>query len=242
MAGEPPTVRLRGVSKSYPLGGQSVRAVREVDFELQAGELCTLMGPSGSGKTTLLNLLGCLDVPTAGVYELCGRPVAATDFDDLAELRSREIGFIFQSFNLIPVLDVVENVELSMLCAGAGTPAERRKRALHLIDAVGLSEFSHHRPAELSGGQQQRVAIARALAPHPHLVLADEPTASLDTETATSMLEMLVELNRAEGVTLLFSTHDPRILHFARRKVVMRDGQIVEDSTAPAAQGGALPP
>ncbi len=222
-------VQLRGLTKTYALGETQITALRDVDFDLEAGDLCTVMGPSGSGKTTLLNILGCLDVATAGTYELGGKKVQARDFDELAPLRSRELGFIFQSFNLVPVLDVTENVELGMMCAGVTDRAQRRARVAELVDAVGLTKHAHHRPSQLSGGQQQRVAIARALAPRPHLLLADEPTASLDTDTAIAILELLVKLNEKEGVTILFSTHDPRVLPFARRRVTMRDGRILED-------------
>ena len=232
MAASAPIARLRGVGKSYRLGDAQVQALSGIDLELAEGEICTVMGPSGSGKTTLLNLLGCLDVASEGTYELAGARVAATDFDDLAELRARQIGFVFQSFNLVPVLDVLENVELPMTCGGRPR-AEARRRALELIEAVGLTRFLHHRPQQLSGGQQQRVAIARALAPSPRLILADEPTASLDTETATAILELLVALNRRENVTILLSTHDPRVLPYARRHVFMVDGKIVEDRVEP---------
>ncbi len=227
-------VRLRGIEKRYRLGGTDVAALRGVDLDLRAGDLCTVMGPSGSGKTTLLNVLGCLDVASSGTYELGGRMIAATDFDELAPIRSREIGFIFQSFNLVPVLDVFENVELSLLTAGVTDRAARRRRVTELVRAVGLEGHVRHRPAQLSGGQQQRVAIARALAPRPSLLLADEPTASLDGDTAVAILELLVALNRDEGVTILVSTHDPRVLPFARRHVTMRDGRVVDDAAVPA--------
>ena len=222
-------VQLKGITKTYALGETQITALQDLDFELAAGDLCTVMGPSGSGKTTLLNILGCLDVATSGTYDLGGKRVDAKDFDELAPLRSKALGFIFQSFNLVPVLDVTENIELGMMCAGITDKARRRARVAELVAAVGLTKHAHHRPAQLSGGQQQRVAIARALAPGPHLLLADEPTASLDTDTAISILELLVQLNQKEGVTILFSTHDPRVLPFARRRVTMRDGKIVED-------------
>ena len=226
--------------KSYRLGKTDLHALRGVNFQLKQADLCALMGPSGSGKTTLLNVLGCLDVLSSGSYILNGQRIAANDFDDLAELRSRELGFIFQTFNLVPVLTVSENVELSMLCAGKHNAAERARRVKELLEAVGLSEHARHRPDELSGGQRQRVAIARALAPSPSLILADEPTASLDSETASSVLELLVQLNRDTGATILFSTHDPRVLAHARRQVFLRDGVIADDKVinpapAPAA-------
>jgi putative ABC transport system ATP-binding protein len=230
------TVRLRGICKEYRLGSTLVPALRGVDLDLEQGEMCALIGPSGSGKTTLLNVLGCLDVPSAGSYELDGQPIRARDFDDLADLRSRAVGFIFQTFNLVPVLDARENIELAIQCSGKGDARWRRERVDRLLEAVGLSRFEHHRPGQLSGGQQQRVAIARALAPSPRLILADEPTANLDTATATAILELLARLNREEQVTVLFSTHDPRVLTFARRRVYLRDGEIVRsaEDTPPA--------
>ena len=222
-------VSLRGVKKSYQLGHTRVEALRGVDLDLDEGELTALMGPSGSGKTTLLNILGCLDVATEGSYRLGSLSISARDFDDLARIRSTEIGFIFQSFNLIPVLDVSENVELSLVCARRLDATQRRHRVAEVVDAVGLTPFAHHRPDELSGGQQQRVAIARALAPLPRMILADEPTANLDSETATVILELLVKMNRESRVTILLSPHDPRILGYARRKIFLRDGRIAED-------------
>ncbi len=233
--------RLSAVTKTYRLGETSLQALRGIDFELAEGEVCAVMGPSGSGKTTLLNILGCLDLPTSGEYHLAGRRIVARDFDDLAEIRSREIGFVFQSFNLVPVLDVRENIELAMLCANRSSAAERARRIDRLIDAVGLGPYCHHRPFQLSGGQQQRAALARALAAAPRLILADEPTANLDSESATTILELLLEMNRTEGVTLLFSTHDPRVLAYARRKVELCDGAIREDWRARVRQVSACP-
>jgi putative ABC transport system ATP-binding protein len=227
-----PVVRLKGIEKSYPLKGGEVHALKGVDLTLQRGEICALVGSSGSGKTTLLNLLGCLDVPSAGSYELDGIAVCAADASELAQLRAAEIGFVFQSFNLISVLSAYENIELALLCEGSLTAKERRYRVLELLNAVGLSGHAKHRPDELSGGQKQRVALARALAPRPRLLLADEPTASLDGDTASQMLEVLVELNRREGTTVLISTHDPRVLPFVHRVVEMADGRIRPSSAA----------
>lgn len=218
--------QLRDVKRRYRLGRTYVDALRGVDLDIERGELAALIGPSGSGKTTLLNILGCLDAPTSGEYRLGGEPVVAKDLDALAPVRSREIGFVFQTFNLIPVLNVSENVELALICAGQLDGRARRERVRRLVNEVGLSEFAHHRPDELSGGQRQRVAIARALAPAPRLILADEPTASLDSETALGIIELFVQLNRDEGATILFSTHDPRVLNHVRRKIFIRDGRI----------------
>ncbi len=220
--------RLRGITKTYRLGHGEVAALRGVDLDVHEGELSALVGPSGSGKTTLLNVLGCLDLPTSGTYELGGTKVTATDPDDLAALRANAIGFVFQNFNLIPVLDVAENVELALTCAGQVDRAKRRSRVAEVIEAVGLAKFARHRPDELSGGQRQRVAIARALAPKPRLVLADEPTASLDTDTALEIVDLFVQLNREHKATILFSTHDPRVLDHARRLIRVQDGRLSE--------------
>jgi putative ABC transport system ATP-binding protein len=228
-------VRLRGITKSYRLGRGEIAALRGVDLDIDEGELAALVGPSGSGKTTLLNILGCLDVPTGGTYELGGHPVAGRDADELAAVRSRQIGFVFQSFNLIPVLDAAENVDLALACARTLGPAARRARVAEVLASVGLTQFARHRPDELSGGQRQRVAIARALAARPRIVLADEPTASLDTDTAVGIIELFVELNREQGATILFSTHDPRVLTHVRRIVRLEDGRVCAEPGARSA-------
>ena len=217
---------LRGITKTYRLGRTEVHALKGVDLDIEEGSLSALVGPSGSGKTTLLQILGCLDVQSSGTYALRGQTIAARDLDDLAGIRSREIGFVFQTFNLISVLNVRENIELGLVCAGRLSSAERRDRVEGLIDAVGLRMHALHRPDELSGGQRQRVAIARALATSPSVILADEPTASLDSETALSIIELLVKLNREQNATILFSTHDPRVLTHVQRKIYLKDGQI----------------
>ena len=218
-----PLVRLRGVKKTYRLGRTEVPALKGVDLELQPGEFTAVMGPSGSGKTTLLNIIGCLDRMDAGSYQLDGAELGGQDFNDLAEIRNRKIGFIFQSFNLIPVLDVAENIEFPCLIRD-----EKRKplraRAEHLAREVGLDQFLHHKPDELSGGQRQRVAIARALITLPQLVLADEPTANLDSGTSSQIIDLMLKLNSEKGVTFLFSTHDPRVVQHARRVVQIADG------------------
>jgi putative ABC transport system ATP-binding protein len=220
-------IRLRGITKSYALGDTQVQALRGIDLDVAQGEFCAIIGPSGSGKSSLLNILGCLDLPTAGRYELDGQPIVARDFDDLAPLRARALGFVFQSFNLVPYLDVSENVELALRGADGLGRVERLRRVEELIHVVGLAAHARHRTTQLSGGQQQRVAIARALAHRPRLLLADEPTASLDSENASSIIELLLTLNRKEGVTVLLSTHDPRVLPSARRHIHVRDGRIV---------------
>jgi putative ABC transport system ATP-binding protein len=218
--------RMKNVKKSYWLKGDEVRALKGVDLTLDEGEICALVGTSGSGKTTLLNILGCLDTATDGSYELDGRLISATDPGELAQLRARQIGFVFQSFNLIPVLDAFENVELALLCAGKLKARDRRVRVWNLLDAVGLRAHAHHKPDELSGGQKQRVALARAVATQPRLLLADEPTASLDSDIATQVLDLMVEINKHEGTTVVVSTHDPRVLPYAHRVLEMAGGRV----------------
>jgi putative ABC transport system ATP-binding protein len=219
-------IQLREVRKSYHLGRTEVPALGGVDLDLDQGEFTAVMGPSGSGKTTLLNIIGCLDRMDAGSYQLDGLELAGQDFNDLADLRNRKIGFIFQSFNLIPVLDVAENIEFPRLIRG-----ERRRplraRAESLAAEVGLDRWLRHKPDELSGGQRQRVAIARALITEPELVLADEPTANLDSTTSTQIIALMLRLNQDKGVTFLFSTHDPRVVEHARRVVTIGDGKVV---------------
>ncbi len=223
-------VELRGVTKRYRLGTNDILALRGVDLDIEEGEFSAVLGPSGSGKTSMLNILGCLDVASSGTYQLGGEKIVATDADELAPIRARQIGFVFQTFNLIPVLDVVENVDLAMTCAGVLRSAKRKARVDTVIESVGLTKFKHHRPDELSGGQRQRVAIARALAPEPRIILADEPTASLDTETALDIIELFARLNREQKATILFSTHDPRVLSHVRRRIHLKDGVIDGDA------------
>jgi putative ABC transport system ATP-binding protein len=231
-----PLVELRGVKKTYRLGRTEVPALTGVDLDVEPGEFTAVMGPSGSGKTTLLNIIGCLDRMDAGSYRLDGVELGGQDFNDLAEVRNRRIGFIFQSFNLIPVLDVAENVEFPCLIRGdARRPL--RARAEAVARDVGLERFLHHKPDELSGGQRQRVAIARALITEPQLVLADEPTANLDSATSAQIIDLMLRLNREKGVTFLFSTHDPRVVEHARRVVHIADGRL--DGSATAAVKGS---
>jgi len=231
-------IRLEDVRRTYLLGETLVPAVRGVSLELRAGELTALVGPSGSGKSTLLNLVGCIDAPDAGRVLVEGVDVATLSDDALSRLRNRKIGFIFQSFNLVPVLDARENVELPLLLQDLGA-AERRDRVEQAIADVGLEEFAHHPPDKLSGGQRQRVAIARALVTHPLLVLADEPTANLDSETARRILDLMVELNARRGVTFLFSTHDEKLMARVGRHVHLRDGRVVDGHAAAGQEASA---
>jgi putative ABC transport system ATP-binding protein len=232
-------LELKGITKDYLLGKTKVSALRGVDLSVEGGEFTVVTGPSGSGKTTLLNIIGCLDRATAGSYKLDGEEVGTRDFDDLADVRNQKIGFIFQNFNLIPVLNVAENIEFP--CAVRRNPESKsalRQRVEALADAVGLKPYLHHRPDELSGGQRQRVAIARALITEPKLVLADEPTANLDSTTSEQIIDLMLKLNREKGVTFLFSTHDARVVGHARRALNIHDGRMVQGEyrgTAPQA-------
>lgn len=220
-------VRTEGLAKEYPLGKQRVQALKGVDLTVVKGEFLAIAGPSGSGKSTLLNLIGCIDVPSAGRVLIKGEEVTGKHPDELADLRAHAIGFIFQSFNLLPVLSAAENVEYPLLNRPDVDKATRRVRVSHYLERVGLSGFAGHRPAELSGGQRQRVAIARALATHPDIVLADEPTANLDHRTGEDILALMKEINRAEGTTFIFSTHDPKVMAIADRVVRVSDGELV---------------
>ena len=220
-------IRLSGVSRCFILGDQQVKGLDRVDLQVDPCEYLAVMGPSGSGKSTLLNILGLLDAPDSGEYWLNGEATAALDENRRAELRSRHIGFVFQSYHLIPRLTALENIELPMLLAGL-EPAERHRRSARLIERLNLGDRVKHRPAELSGGQRQRVAIARAMVMQPALLLADEPTGNLDSHSGAEVVALLEELN-GEGLTLLVVTHDPAIGGRARRRLSMRDGQIIDD-------------
>jgi putative ABC transport system ATP-binding protein len=227
-------IDLKNVTKDYLLGENVVQALKGVDMTVEKGEFTVVTGPSGSGKSTLLNIIGCLDRLTAGSYKLEGEEVGQTDFDDLADIRNRKIGFIFQSFNLIPVLDVLENIEFPCVIRSKPEPKKAlRERAAQVAEDVGLSHVLHHRPDQLSGGQRQRVAIARALVTQPSLVLADEPTANLDSVTSQQIIDLMLKLNKEKGVTFLFSTHDTRVTRHANRKLAILDGRITEDDGAP---------
>ncbi len=220
-------IEAHGLTKAYSLGGQTVQALRGVSLQIEAGEFVAIMGASGSGKSTLMNILGCLDRPTSGAYRLAGEAVQDMDPDQLAAIRNRRIGFVFQQFNLLPRTSALENVELPMVYAGIKA-AERRARALEALRQVGLAERTAHTPAELSGGQQQRVAIARALVNQPVMVLADEPTGALDSQTSEDIMRLLSQLN-AQGITVVLVTHEADVAAWARRRIVFRDGAIVED-------------
>lgn len=222
-------VRLEGVSKVYHQGTVDVHALRGLDLDIHEGEFTALVGPSGSGKTTTLNLVGALDTPTSGSVFVDGRELGAMGRKDLSQLRRDRIGFVFQSYNLIPVLTAYENAEMVMWVQGVPA-AERRERVMDLLRSVGLEGLEDRRPTELSGGQQQRVAIARAIAARPAIVLADEPTANVDSETAESLITLMERLNRQENVTFLFSTHDSRVVERARRVIHMVDGRIERDT------------
>jgi len=221
------TAELRGVTREYHLGTVRVEALRGVDISIMPDRFTVLIGPSGSGKTTLLNMIGCIDRPTAGSIHIDGQDVQRLGDDALADFRSRHIGFVFQNFNLLPVLTAYENVEYPMLLAGAGE-TQRRTRVNELLDSVGLLSHARHTPSQLSGGQQQRVAIARALANQPRIVLADEPTANLDSATGEAIISLMRELQRHAHVTFVFSSHDPTVIGEADDVVHIRDGRVVE--------------
>ncbi len=228
-------IELAEISKTYDLGGMPVPALRGINLVVEKGEFTVITGPSGSGKSTLLHIIGCLDQPTSGTYILDGHVIHGRDLDELASVRNTKIGFIFQSFNLVPVLDVIENIELPCLIGPHPLPAaEARARAMALVGRVGLASVASHRPDQLSGGQRQRVAIARALVMQPALVLADEPTANLDSVTSQQIIDLMLTLNRDDGVTFLFSTHDHRVEQHARRVVAISDGQLTESKRAAA--------
>jgi len=218
-------IRLQEVCKTYVMGTAEVRALRDVSVEFERGSFWALMGPSGSGKSTLLNMLGCLDRPTTGSYLLDGKPVADLDDDALSALRLKYIGFIFQSFNLIPQLNVLENIELPLLYAG-WAEADGAARALELAEMVGLAHRTGHRPTQMSGGERQRVAIARSLANNPEVLLADEPTGNLDTATGAQIMQLIEELHAA-GKTILMVTHEAEIAEHAQKRLHMRDGAVV---------------
>jgi putative ABC transport system ATP-binding protein len=220
-------VRLEAITKVYRMGDQVVPALAGIDLAVDAGEFVAIMGTSGSGKSTCMNVIGCLDRPTSGAYWLDGRDVARLGVNDLAEIRNRMLGFVFQNFNLLARTTALENVELPLLYAGVGT-RERRERAAAALERVGLGQRLDHTPAQLSGGQQQRVAIARAIVGRPKLILADEPTGALDTKTTVEVMALLQELGRS-GITIVLVTHEAEVAAHAGRTVVFRDGKIVDD-------------
>jgi putative ABC transport system ATP-binding protein len=224
-----PVVCVRDLTKAYSLGPVAVRALRGVSLEVRAGEFVSLTGPSGSGKSTFMHVLGCLDRPTHGRYLLNGREVSSLSKDQLARVRNREIGFVFQGFNLLPRTSALENVELPLLYAGTMPAAARRARAAAALEAVGLGDRLHHERGQLSGGQQQRVAIARALVNDPLLLLADEPTGNLDTRSSVEVMEIFQRLNAERTLTVIVVTHEPDIAQYGTRVISFRDGRVVQD-------------
>lgn len=223
--------KIEKVTRVYKIGAVETKALRGVDLTIDNGEFTALVGPSGSGKTTLLQLIGCLDQPTSGSVWVDGKDVTRLNRDQRADMRKGHIGFIFQFFALIPTLTAYENVEMPLLLNGHN-PKERHDRVMELLEEVDLKDRANNRPDQMSGGQQQRIAIARALAPKPALILADEPTANLDTANGEQVMEIMTRLNKETGVTFVFATHDPRVIKYARRVVTLRDGLIVENNGA----------
>jgi putative ABC transport system ATP-binding protein len=221
-------IQAHNLVKHYQHGPNLVEALRGVSFEVQPGEFVAIMGPSGSGKSTLMQILGCLDRPTYGTYEFCGMPIDQLDDDALAAIRNQKIGFVFQSFNLLPRLNAWKNVSLPLLYAGIPRQ-ERRQLAIDALDLMGLADRVDHRPNELSGGQQQRVAIARALVNNPVMLLADEPTGNLDSRVGIEIMRIFQELNSLRGVTIMLITHDARIAEYCQRRLSLQDGKIVTD-------------
>lgn len=229
-------VRLNEVHKEFPLGKLTVHALRGVSLDLRGGEFIAIAGPSGSGKTTLLNMVGCVDIPTGGEVIIDGQSTQTLDESALTSLRLHKLGFIFQSFNLVGVLTAAQNVELPLLLKGGISRSERNQRVAEILAKVGLSDQAPQRPNELSGGQRQRVAIARALVTRPRIVLADEPTANLDSETGDRIIDLMKELNQEEGTTFIFSTHDERVMSHAERMIQLVDGHVASD-TGPVQRG-----
>jgi putative ABC transport system ATP-binding protein len=228
-----PIIRVRGLIREYRMESETIQALRGVDLEIIRNEYVAIMGPSGSGKSTMMNVIGCLDTPTGGEYWLNGLEVSRMSDDELARVRNREIGFVFQTFNLLPRASALHNVELPLIYAGIKA-SERRARAAHALDQVGLGDRMHHKPNELSGGQRQRVAIARALVNQPSILLADEPTGNLDSATSTEIMEVFADLHR-QGQTVVMVTHEADIAEHAHRVVTLRDGQVHSDAVRRAA-------
>ena len=224
-----PVIRTVGLTRDYPMGGETVRALRGVDLVILPNEYVAIMGPSGSGKSTLMNLIGCLDTPTAGQYWLAGTEVSRMTDDELARVRNRQIGFVFQTFNLLPRATALHNVELPLVYAGMPT-RERHERAMQALTSVGLGDRVTHKPAELSGGQRQRVAIARALVTEPSIILADEPTGNLDSTTSEEIMKIFEDLHRTRGQTIVMVTHEADIARHAARVVTLHDGLISSDT------------
>ena len=229
--------RIENVTRVYKIGKVETQALRGVSLSIQSGEFTALVGPSGSGKTTLLQLIGCLDQPSSGKVYINGKDVSHLNRNERADMRRGTIGFIFQFFALIPTLTAFENIEIPLLLVGQSA-SERRARVNELLEGVDLADRAHHRPDQLSGGEQQRVAIARALATKPSLILADEPTANLDTPNGKQVMEIMTRLNQETGVTFVFATHDPRVIPYARRQVTLRDGLVIENEMVEQAVQG----
>jgi len=221
-------IRVEGVKKVYQDNGVPVEALRGINLAVSSGDFSVIAGPSGSGKTTLLNIIGTLDKPTEGRVFLDSEDIGSKSRRELADIRLRKIGFVFQAYNLNPVLSALENVEFTMMLRGID-PRERKRRSLALLEQLGIAELARKRPNEMSGGQQQRVAVARAISNEPRLVLADEPTANLDSETAVKLLELMENLNREDGITFVFSSHDPQVIERAHRLLILKDGRIAGD-------------
>ena len=224
----PPLLELREIAKEYRMGQGALPALRGVDLTVHQGDYLAIMGPSGSGKSTLMNILGCLDNPSTGTYHLGGQDVSRMSEAELAVVRNREIGFVFQTYNLLPRATAISNVELPLVYRGL-EPRERRRRALHALQAVGLEDRGQHKPSELSGGECQRVAVARALVTEPRILLADEPTGNLDTATTGELLALFEEIHR-QGNTLVLVTHETEVAYHAKRVIQVRDGEIVQDA------------
>lgn len=224
-------LELRGISKVYDLGEIKVEALKDVSLSIKEGEYVALVGQSGSGKSTLMNTVGCLDTPTSGSYRLADQEVADLNRDARARIRNERIGFVFQNFNLLPRTSAIENVELPLLYASEISARQRRRRAVEMLELVGLGDRMDHHPGQLSGGQQQRVAIARALVNEPSILMADEPTGNLDSRTSRDVIKLFRKLNEQSGITLILVTHDQDIAANAKRIIVLRDGEIVEDTT-----------
>lgn len=221
-------IEMKGIKKNYPLGKTTVHALKGVDITVEQGDFLSIVGPSGSGKTTLLNIIGCIDEASEGSVKIHGEEIIGLKDKEITDIRLNKIGFIFQTFNLIPVLNIRENVEFPLLLMKKYSKQEIKERVEKLIEEVGLKEFIDHKPAELSGGQRQRVAIARALVTNPDIVLADEPTANLDSETSEQILKLMSDLNETEKTTFIFSTHDPDVLKYAKNIIKIKDGLIIE--------------
>jgi len=221
-------IKIEDLKREFKMGSETVHALRGISFDIKEGEFVTIMGSSGSGKSTMLNILGCLDQPTSGLYEIDGINVKNLSRNELATIRNEKIGFIFQSYNLLARTSAIENVELPLLYNSKVSTEERRERAIEALKKVGLGERLHHTPAQLSGGQQQRVAIARSLVNNPVMILADEATGNLDTRTAYEIMSIFQELNK-QGITIAFVTHEPDIASFSKRTIVLKDGEIMQD-------------